>query len=189
LSGPLRKFVDLEDFLAWERRQEERYEFVDGIVTMMAGGSLDHTTIAENLKAQLRSQLATRGCRVFGSDAKVILAGRLIYPDISVSCSQNIDGRSDIVPEPVVVIEVVSPTSRDRDYGVKKLRAFQTPSVQHYAVVEQERAYVDLFTRQGEAWVNTPVSGLDKSLPVDFFGFSVPLAAIYADVNVAPTLD
>ena len=48
---------------------------------------------------------------------------------------------------------------------------------------------MDLFTRQGEAWVNTPVSGLDKSLPLDFFGFSVPLAAIYADVNVTPGLD
>jgi Uma2 family endonuclease len=189
LSEPVRKFADLEDFLAWERQQEERYEYLDGVVIMMAGGSLDHTRIAENFKAELRERLRNSGCEVFGSDAKVVLAGRLIYPDISVTCAQNIDGRSDIVPEPMLVIEVVSATSRERDIRVKKLRAFQTPSVRHYAVVEQESAYVDLFRRQGETWINIPVSGLEGSVPLDAFGISVPLAAIYRGVNLPAQLD
>jgi Uma2 family endonuclease len=174
----VRTFETLEAFLEWERQQEERYEYLDGVVTMMTGGSLDHTTIADNIKFHLRQHLQGK-CRVFGSDAKVILGRRSIYPDVSVTCASIPDGKVDIVPDPIAVIEVVSPSSRDRDIRVKKLRAFQTPSVQHYAVVEQDIPFVDLFSRAGQTWANVPAEGLGASVELTALGISIPLAAIY----------
>jgi Uma2 family endonuclease len=140
MAGSLQGFATLDDFLAWERQQDERYEYLDGAVTPRAGGSLDHATIAGNIETYLRERLRGGACRPFGSDAKVILAGRAIYPDVSVTCAPEIDGKSDLVPDPVVVIEVVSPSTARRDKSRKKLRAFQTPSVQHFVTVEQDEA-------------------------------------------------
>jgi hypothetical protein len=138
--------------------------------------------IVENLEAQLRHHLVGRDCRFYANDA-VMLAGRVAYPDVTVSC------RATNAPGPVIVIDTVGATTFHRDSRLKKVLAFQTATVQHYAVVHREIALVDLFTRRADAWVNTPVSGLDRSVNFDFFGFAISLAAIYADVNVAPELD
>lgn len=183
MADAVRKFDTLEEFLDWERRQEDRFEYLDGVVTMMAGGSIRHTNIAESIKSSLRQALRGRGCTVLGSDAKVILARRSTYPDVSVTCSATVDDRSDIVPEPVVVIEVVSPTSRDRDIRVKKLRAFQTPSIRHYAVIEQDVTFVDLFTRSGDTWANEPADGLGAAMELRALGVSIPLADIYEGIR------
>ena len=183
MAEAVRRFDTLEEFLDWERRQDERYEYLDGFVTMMAGGSIRHTRIAESIKASLRQALRGRGCTILGSDAKVILARRSIYPDVSVTCSAVVDDRSDIVPDPMVVIEVVSPSSRDRDIRIKKLRAFQTPSVQHYAVVEQDVPFVDLFSRSGDTWANVPADGIGSAMDLTALGVSLPLAEIYDGVT------
>jgi Uma2 family endonuclease len=142
----------------------------------------DHTRIVENITAQFRHSLAGRDCRIFANDA-VILSGRVAYPDVSVSCNRS------VAAEPVIVIDIICATSLYRDTRIKKQLAFQTATVQHYSAVHREVALVDHFTRNGAGWINTPVSGLNQSVAFDFFGFSVPLAAIYADVNVAPGLD
>src|SRR6266481_5729173 len=98
------KLMSLDEFLAWER---EQHEFDGFTVNAMAGGSLDHSTIASNLDRTLSARLRGTGCRVFRGDAKVIAHGSVRYPDLSATCSP-VAGREDIVPEPVLVIEVLS---------------------------------------------------------------------------------
>ena len=80
------KLMSLDEFLAWEREQPERYEYAGGIVTMMTGGSAAHVTIAMNLAFALRHALRGTGCRPFGSDTKVIANDSARYPDMSVIC-------------------------------------------------------------------------------------------------------
>src|SRR5579872_2083205 len=179
------KLMTLDEFLAWEREQSEKYEF-DGIaVSMMTGASLAHVTIAMNLAGALRNALRGTGCRAFASDAKVIASGSVRYPDVSVTC-HPIDGRNDIVPEPAIVIEVVSPSTERVDRGRKKLDCFGTPSIQQYAIVEQDERMVDLYTRTEAGWVNEIVTG-DAMLKLPGVGVEIALDTIYEDTELDPT--
>ncbi len=99
--------MSLEEFLAWEREQPERYEYAGGVITMMTGGSAAHVTIALNLAITLRHALRGTGCRPFGSDMKVIANRTVRYPDISVTC-RPVDDRDYEISDPVLVIEVLS---------------------------------------------------------------------------------
>jgi Uma2 family endonuclease len=99
MPNAVEKLMSLDEFLAWEREQPERYEF-DGLAAhMTTGGSLDHSTIASNLWTALREKLRGTGCRPFRGDAKVIANRSVRYPDLSVTCSPII-GNDDVVPEP-----------------------------------------------------------------------------------------
>src|SRR4051794_12908800 len=131
------KLMSLDEFLAWEREQPERYEYARGVVTMMTGGSAAHVTIALNLAIALRQALRGTGCRPFGSDMKVIANGAARYPDLSVTC-RPIGDRDDHIPNPVLVIEVLSPSTEREDRGRKKFDYFATPSIIQYAIIEQD---------------------------------------------------
>jgi Uma2 family endonuclease len=179
------RLMSLDEFLAWERKQPERFEYAGGVITMMAGGSLDHATIAANLTAALHRSLRGTGCRSFGSDAKVIAAGTVRYPDISVTCSP-ISGRDDIVPEPVVVIEVTSRSTEATDRGRKKFDYFATPSIRHYAVIDQEQRRIDLYTRGDGTWIDEVITGAGE-LNLASIGVAIPLDAIYEDTELDPT--
>src|SRR5712691_11337219 len=94
------ELMSLEEFLAWEREQPERYEYSGGVARMMTGGSLDHSTIASNLWTALRDRLRRGAGRPFRGDTKVIANGSVRYPDLSVTCTL-VRGNDDIVLEPV----------------------------------------------------------------------------------------
>jgi hypothetical protein len=96
------KLMSLDEFLAWEREQPERYEYAGGVVTMMTGGSAAHVTIALNLAMALRQALRGTGCRPFGSDMKVIANDTARYPDVSVTC-HPVGDRDDNISHPVLV--------------------------------------------------------------------------------------
>src|SRR6266436_631948 len=108
MSNVAEELMSLDEFLAWERDQPERYEYAGGVVTMMTGGSAAHVTIAMNLAFALRHALRGTGYRPFGSDMKVIANHTIRYPDISVTC-RPIGDRDNHLSNPVVIIEVVSP--------------------------------------------------------------------------------
>src|SRR5260221_14687003 len=95
------KLMSVDEFLAWEREQPERYEFANGVGTMMTGGSAAHVTIAMNLAFALRDRLRGSGGRPFGSDMKVSANGTARYPDVSVIC-RPIAHKDDRNTEPVV---------------------------------------------------------------------------------------
>jgi Uma2 family endonuclease len=110
--------MSLDEFLAWERDQPEKHEYAGGVITMMTGASLAHATITMNVAFALRQALRGTGCRPFVNDAKVIASDSVRYPDIVVTC-QPVSGTDDIVPEPIVVIEVISPNTEREDRGRK----------------------------------------------------------------------
>jgi Uma2 family endonuclease len=179
------KLMSLDEFLAWEREQPERYEYVGGVVRMMTGGSLDHSTIASNLWTALRDKLRGTGCRPFRGDAKVIANQDVRYPDLSVTCS-SIAGRDDIVPDPVVVIEIVSPSTEREDRGRKKFDYFATPSIRQYAIIEQDERLIDLYTRTQTGWTDEIVTG-DAVLNLPAIGVEISLDAIYEDTELDAT--
>jgi Uma2 family endonuclease len=185
MPNAVEKLMSLDEFLAWEREQPERHEF-DGLVfRMMTGGSLDHSTIASNLWTALREALRETGCRPFRGDTKVIANRGIRYPDLSVTCSP-IAGSDDVVPEPVVVIEIISPSTAREDRGRKKLDYFATPSIHQYAIVEQDERLIDLYTRTDAGWMDEVVVD-DGTLNLSAIGVAISLDAIYEDTELDAT--
>jgi Uma2 family endonuclease len=185
MSGSAEQLMSLQEFLAWEREQPERHEYARGIIAMMTGGSLDHSTIASNLWTALRERLRSSSCRAFRGDTKIIANNSIRYPDLTVTCSP-MRGGDDLVPEPIVVVEVVSPSTEREDRGRKKFDYFGTPSIRQYAIVEQDERRIDLYTRAGDQWTDEIVTG-EAVLCLTSIGVEIPLDLIYEDTDLAIT--
>jgi len=177
--------MSLEEFLAWEQEQPERYEYAGGVITMMTGASLAHVTITMNIAFALRQSLRGTGCRPFTTDAKVLASGAIRYPDITVTCTR-FSGTDDVVPEPILVVEVISPSTEREDRGRKKFDYFATPSIQQYAIVEQDERRIDLYTRSGLEWTNEVITG-ERILHLRCIETEITLDAIYEDTELDAT--
>jgi Uma2 family endonuclease len=176
------KLMSLDEFLAWEREQPERHEFDGFTVTAMTGASIAHVKITMNLAFSLRQALRGTGCRPLSSDAKVIAGGSVRYPDIAVTCRPMAD-RDDVIPEPILIIEVLSPSTERIDRARKKLDYFATESVRQYAIVEQDERLVDLYTRTEVGWINEVITG-DAALKLSSIAVELSLDTIYEDTEL-----
>lgn len=169
------KPLTMDEFLDWERSQPERYEF-DGIQPVaMTGGSRPHSRIGTRLLVALAGRVKPP-CEVFGPDLKVITTGRIRYPDVSVVCDSP-DDDSDLI-KPALVCEVVSPSTALTDRRVKALEYAAVQSILVYLVLEQDRPEVTV-RRRSTAWEAEIVTGLDATIALPEFGFSIPISAIY----------
>jgi Uma2 family endonuclease len=182
MNTPLRKPMTEPEFLVWEDRQELRYEF-DGVAPVaMTGGTAEHELIGIALRSLLRDRLSGTTCRVFGPTIKIAAAGSIRYPDAFVSCAPLTRG-AKIIPDPVIVFEILSAgTSRiDR---IVKLREYQaTASIQRYVIVEQNSIAATVFTREAGVWTARPLIEGDV-LEMPEIGIELSLAEIYVDVTL-----
>jgi Uma2 family endonuclease len=168
----------VEEYLALERASEERYEFLDGQVYLMAGESPAHGTICTNISGQLYNQLRGKPCQVFSKDMKVRSGpqpqspdesrGLYTYPDLVVVCGepQFHDEYCDVLLNPTIIIEVLSPATEAFDRGEKWSR-YQTwlPSLTHYLLVSQSKPQLEQYLRQPNGgWFYSLVKGLEGSL-------------------------
>ena len=117
-------------FIAWENRRKARYELIDGEVRMMAGGSRAHDLVAANLVGALYAALRDKDCDAHGSNLKVVSpAGMVTYPDVFVRCGPLADEAIEC-HDPVVVFEVLSPSTRSEDlvrkrWAIRRSRAWR----------------------------------------------------------------
>jgi Uma2 family endonuclease len=128
VTEPLPKPWTVEDFLEWEAQQPERYEFIDGRILGMVGGSAAHATIRDNITGVLRTRLRGTSCRVFSESLKVVTDIASHYPDVVVTCAP-VQPTDEQIPEPVVVVEVLSRTTADRDRSAKWVGDQDNPSL------------------------------------------------------------
>jgi Uma2 family endonuclease len=177
----LRKPMTLAEFLEWEERQPLRYEF-DGIGPVaMTGGTYGHSTIQGNLATALGGRLRGKRCRFHGSDLKFQVAeGHVRYPDGMVLCSP-VDRTATVVYDPVVVFEVLSPSTA-RDDRIVKAREYQaTPSVQRYVMLEQDGVSATVYARSGETWTHE-ILVADSILALPEIEVEFPLAELYEGI-------
>ena len=133
--------------------QAERYEFVEGIVRMMVGATLAHASIKGNVYAALRERLGGSRCRVFVDGPKVVTATASMYPDAVVTCAPDLAPDADAVPEPVLILEVLSRSTEQFDRG-GQWRAYQElASLRYFLLVAQHECRVEAYrrTRSGRA--------------------------------------
>ena len=182
LHGGAPRFESAEGFLAWAARQPERCELVDGVARMMTGGSSNHSRIAGNAYFALRSRLGRGRCEAFGGDAAVILGPRRVaFPDLSISCEEE-TGPS--VSHPVVVLEVLSPSTESYDLGHKAAAYRRLPSLRHLVLVHQDRVAVQRFHREAESreFSLTELNQVDGRLVLTAIDVEIPLLDLYAQV-------
>src|SRR5208283_2854868 len=171
----------LAAFLEWEERQPMRYEF-DGVGPVaMTGRTAGHADIQANLAAALRTRLRGNPCRFYCSDLKFPVAeGHVRYPDGMVVCSP-VDRTATVVHDPVIVFEVLSPSTA-RDDRIIKSREYQaTPSVQRYVMLEQDAVGATVYARSGEVWTHE-ILVADSILALPEIGVSLPLVELYEGI-------
>jgi Uma2 family endonuclease len=175
----------VEDFLAWEREQEERYEFFDGLIRMMVGGTADHNRIAGRVFAALLAKLRGGPCSVFIEGMKVAGATATMYPDVVVTCSP-VDATTDVLPEPVIVFEILSRSTQTFDRGQKWLAYQAILSLQQYVLISQDELRIDTYDRQGNSWIYRVLSGPDARLALAVGKIELAMAEIYEDSALDP---
>jgi Uma2 family endonuclease len=179
----LRRQMRLDEFLEWERRQELRYEFDGTRPVAMTGGTVAHSVIATNLVRALEDRLRAGGCRAFRGDLKILVAGRVRYPDAVVTCAP-VANDADTIPDPVVVFEVLSSSTAVTDRIEKNEEYRATASIQRYVMLEQTRRAATVFSRAGDDWVGHVLLG-NASLAMPEIQVDLPLGDIYSGIEFA----
>ena len=176
-----------DDYLAWEQDQPCRNEYVDGKVFAKSGASDAHGTAAGNLAALLHAALRGKPCRPFIADMKVHVetANSFFYPDIFVTCDprDRAPEASHVKRHPVLIVEVLSPTTEAYDRG-NKFAAYRTlASLQEYVLVSTEQRRVEVFRRDDTGhWVLYPFA-LDEELELASIDFRCSLADVFEGVE------
>lgn len=176
-----------DQFFDWAEAQDARYEFDGFEPVAMTGGNLNHNRIAFNIHRTLHGRLRGSGCEPLGLDAGVATIGDTVrYPDAVVTCSPA-QGGSRLVPNPVVVFEVISPTSGHVDRIVKVREYAAVDSIRRYVIVESASVGLTVHERQaaGQKWTVTTVMA-DDLLTLSEIGVEIPVAEIYEDVDFPP---
>jgi Uma2 family endonuclease len=172
-----------EQYMEIERTADCRSEFFDGAMFAMSGGTSAHSWIKMNLAAGLHTRLRETACSAFDSDLKVKVAatGLITYPDFSIACGSDArPGRELILKNPVVLIEVLSPTTEAYDRGGKFHHYQQIPSLQEYILVSQSKPLVERYVRQSDGtWSLHNYVGLEGALVIGAAGIEIPLREIY----------
>ena len=126
--------MTFEEYLVWELDQDIRYEYINGEVFAMTGGTIPHNDLALNLYRNLYPHLRSRGCRVNVSDVKVQVSPNSVYfyPDLIVSCHPNDLNARKFIQNPTLIVEVLSPSTSNKDREEKFRYYLTMPSLQEY---------------------------------------------------------
>jgi Uma2 family endonuclease len=176
----------LEEFRAWHERQPDVWEFIDGVPKLMAPGSMAHTLIKSSTHAALAQAVQGTGCRALVDGAIIEVEGSSLIPDVVVTCSE-LDFTTPRIDQPIIIVEVLSPSNEKDDIGRKLALYLKISSLRHYLVIHQDRRLVVHHQRRDDldgAFLTT-IAPPDP-LRLDPPGIEISLAAIYEGVPLAP---
>lgn len=173
------------DYLDYERNAPERHEFLDGNVYAMAGESPRHSTICFNLYSIIGNQLRGKRCRGYSPNMKVATneKGLYSYPDLAIVCGQPKyhDKKGDVLINPTVIFEVLSPSTESYDRGEKFLRYVNgIESLTNYILISQNRSAIEHFQKQSSGeWEKSEIEGIESVLKIDSIECEIPLTELY----------
>ncbi len=182
-----KQMMTVADYLEWEERQEIKHEYIDGEIIEMTGGTLKHTRIKTNIGGMLYALLDFSIYVLCNSDLRVrVSPTRYVYPDFSVVRGEpRMEDEEELtLLNPVLVVEVISPSSETRDRVDKREYYFDVPSIEAYLIVDQERVRAELYTRADNGWRLQEFSSLDDVIPLTMLNCDLPLAQVYRGLDV-----
>lgn len=161
------RLLNVEEFLQIDFGPDLKAELDNGVIRMMAGGTREHARIQANILVALGTRLRGTGCQPYGSDMGVRAHDlSLRYPDVSVDCGSPHDTDADTsLSAPRVLVEVLSPSTRDLDLRVKKEEYRAIPTVDTIVFVDPDAGTVSLSQRHDANWTDTPFAPSDVPLP------------------------
>jgi Uma2 family endonuclease len=143
--------ISVEDYLTGELNSDIKHELIDGYVYAMAGASANHDRIAGNIYRKFGSHLDNTPCEPFGSDMKLRINDNFFYPDVMVDCHFD-DSQPYFTETPIIIVEVLSKSTRKKDTTFKLLSYINIPSLQEYVLIEQDFVNVQVFSRN-QGWL------------------------------------
>ncbi len=181
-------YYDEADYLAKERAATTRHEYVAGEVFAMAGASKRHGTLAGNAFIALRQHLRGRPCGVWMADMKLRVRAdaAYYYPDVVVTCDAadlGPEAPKDYLEAPTLVVEVLSESTEPVDRREKWLSYRRLPSLTEYVLIDQERAWVEVFRRTPAGWTQD-IFEAGESVRLESVDLTLAMAELYADTGI-----
>jgi Uma2 family endonuclease len=176
------------EYLAREETAEYKSEYHDGEIVPMTGGSINHNRIARNVLALFTTQLADSQCEALGSDMRLWIPAhsRYTYPDITVICGEPVfyADRTDTITEPVLIVEVLSPSTEDYDRGSKFQFYRSLASLHDYLLIHQDSPLVEHFHKLPDSrWVLSEYQDLSATIELASLGVELAIERIYERVD------
>ena len=183
--------ITTEEYLRTERESDTKSEYLNGDIFSMAGASRAHNQITSNLVVALAGKLSERPCSAYVSDMKVRTKTRetnkYSYPDVVVTCGDESfeDDNSDVLLNPLVIIEVLSESTEAYDRGLKFFHYQLIPSLRDYLLVTQDYCRVEHYQRRDDnQWVYSEYHDLEDEVQIATLDCSVSTAEIYRRVGL-----
>jgi Uma2 family endonuclease len=187
VAQPNRRWISVEDYLMLEKNSPgTRYEYIDGYVYLMAGGTPQHGLIMGNIQGELNRQFRQRGssCRAYPSDVKWQLSEtRYLFPDVSVTCEERDRRAKDGLRFPCLVVEVLSPGTEERDRNDKFDCYRACASIQEVVLVRTARQVVEVYRRTVDNKWLLQLYGPEDEVEFVSLGLHIPASVIYEDVE------
>jgi Uma2 family endonuclease len=173
-------YISIDDYLALELTSDIKHEYIDGFIVAMSGASKNHNIITGNVLAAIHLHLRNMPCRPFSADVKVKVANKFFYPDMMVVCEDKTNNVY-YTESPLLIIEVLSKSTRRTDETIKR-KAYQSlPSLQEYILIEQNFAGIEV-CRRSLNWQSQHYF-LGDEVYFESIDFSLPVVEIYRWVD------
>jgi Uma2 family endonuclease len=189
-SAEVPEFVTVDDYLAAEALALTKSEYVDGWVRAMSGSTLRHNRIIMNGSYRLMRALEGRPCQPFNSDTKLRIrtneCTRFYYPDLQVVCDSN-PPTSVFQDSPVLIVEVLSPSTRRYDLDEKMNAYLQIPSLQCYILLEQHQPIAIVLRRSEGGFLRQLIEGVEGAIELPFLGCQLAMRDLYDGIEFTPT--
>lgn len=192
MSPATKQYYDFEEYLDIEARSPVKHQYHRGELYVMAGAKPDHNHVSGNTYHEGRTALKGRPCIVFNSDQRVYVKNSDFgtYPDVTFVCgkAEYVGKRKDTLANPVVIVEVLSDSTREYDAGAKFDLYKQLASLKEYVLIDPDTAEAVVHTRQDDgSWKATEFSGLETNLPLLSIGIQLPMRDLFENVELRGT--
>jgi Uma2 family endonuclease len=180
----IRNKATRDEYLELDDASPEKHEFFQGDIFAMAGGSFNHSTIGLNIATTLRNALRGKPCQPMNSDMRIHTPSGLdTYPDISVLCGEpELTDKRGTLHNPVLIIELLSPSTRSYDRGDKFWHYRSIPTLEEYLLVDSESVHVEHHQRQSkDEWLLHEYRDLENTLQLKSIGVTLSVAVLYED--------
>jgi Uma2 family endonuclease len=192
VANPEPKYMSTQEYLEWEEKQPIKYEYINGEVFAMTGGTIPHTSIALNLASALKSHVRGKGCQAFMADAKVGVSenGPYHYPDVMVTCDERDRNAIEAIYHPCLIVEVLSPSTESfdspsetlRERGKKFKHYRRISSLREYVLISAEQMNVEVFRLNDRGIWELYTYGEGEEIYLSSVDFRCAIALVYEDV-------
>ena len=177
-----------ENYLAFDRASDTKSEFLDGVIYAMGGATARHVQIVGNVARELGNQLREKPCVVYSTDLRVQVSqgGLYAYPDIVVVCGDPtfVDSKLDTLMNPLLIVEVLSDSTKNYDRGEKFERYRTISSFREYILIAQDKVHIEQYVRQNDdSWVLRETNSHNNIIELESLACRLPVAEIYLKIS------